>query len=72
MDWFDFSGKSIKRLREELNVSQKKLGDLIGIPQQRVHDWEHNGVPNDPLLRNGLMTSVRDLQERFMKTGVIK
>ena len=71
MEWFDFTAESVKRLRGEMNVSQKVLGNMLGIPQQRICDWEKGGVPNDPLLRAGLLSAVAGLK-KYTKSGVIK
>ena len=44
-------GKFIKQLRREKNLSQKELGDIIGVSSKTISKWEcGNGMPDITLL----------------------
>ena len=36
------TGKYIKRMRLEKNLTQEKLGKLIGKPESRICEWEND------------------------------
>jgi len=37
----DYSGQDIKRIREDLNMSQAEFARLIGVSTRTVESWEH-------------------------------
>lgn len=44
-------GKFIKHLRKEKNLSQKELGDILGVSSKTISKWEcGNGMPDITLL----------------------
>lgn len=45
--------KRLKALRQERNISQQKLADIIGVTQQAVHKYEHGlAQPDFNTLKN--------------------
>ena len=43
-------GKQIKRFRKEKDMTQERLGQLIGVTTQAVSKWERGGMPDAELL----------------------
>lgn len=39
--------KNIKKLREELGISQQTLGDAVGVSQQSINKYENHSVEPD-------------------------
>jgi transcriptional regulator with XRE-family HTH domain len=40
------TGKSVRKMRKKLNMSQAKLSELTGIPQTTISGWENRYEPN--------------------------
>lgn len=44
-------GKTIKELREEREITQEKLAEMIGVTQDSISLWEKNKrIPNTPYI----------------------
>ena len=54
--------ENLKSIREANNFSQKRLADLMGIPQQRVSEWECGKI--EPTLHN-LIKLIKILDSSF-------
>lgn len=46
----DILGRNIKRLRLQKDMTQQRLGEIVGVSSQAVSNWECGGVPNAELL----------------------
>jgi len=55
--------KEIVKLREQLNLTQQELADLIGAHQPTVARWETG--KNEP--RGANLKALKDLQEKIKK-----
>lgn len=57
--------KEIEKVREELNLSQEKLGKIIGVSTRTIFRWEHNkskpsGLATERLILLGLVLRKMD------------
>ena len=52
MDLYKFIGSKIKQKRKELNISQEKLGEMIGVDYHLIQRYEKgiNKIPFDRLI----------------------
>ena len=60
-----FTGKGIKKVRDEWNMSQDKFAKMLGTTQTRISHWEAHGVPEDPITRKGLETVLTELAKKY-------
>ena len=71
------TGKELKRLRTQMQFTQKQLAEKLGVTENTVARWERGEVPiNEPaarLLRGGQMSeTMAELYEREFPTPVRK
>jgi len=71
------TGKELKRLRTQMQFTQKQLAEKLGVTENTVARWERGEVPiNEPaarLLRGGQMSeTMAELYEREFPTPVGK
>ncbi|PYV95031.1 MAG: hypothetical protein DMG86_22105 [Acidobacteria bacterium] len=71
------TGKELKRLRTQMQFTQKQLAEKLGVTENTVAQWERGEVPiNEPaarLLRGGQMSeTMAELYEREFPTPVGK
>jgi transcriptional regulator with XRE-family HTH domain len=64
-------GINLKTVRQSNGFSQKRLADLMNIPQQRVSEWECDKV--EPTLRSLLkLIQVLDTSFEELTDGIFK
>jgi len=71
------TGKELKRLRTQMQFTQKQLAEKLGVTENTVARWERGEVPiNEPaarLLRRGQMSeTMAELYEREFPTPIGK
>ena len=71
------TGKELKRLRTQMQFTQKQLAEKLGVTENTVAQWERGEVPiNEPavrLLRGSQMSeTIAELYEREFPTPVGK
>jgi|GEM_PF-4064217 transcriptional regulator with XRE-family HTH domain len=55
--------KYLKRLRTLLNLSQKELGDILGVPQYNISRWEKGTrMPDDISIFNLIILWLQELE----------
>ena len=54
----------VKSLRETLSLTQAQLGDIVGVDQSTVSNWEKGAPPRGPALK--LLQSLSDRPGDFI------
>jgi putative transcriptional regulator len=62
----DYRAKDVKRVREELNVSQAVFAQLVGVSDVLVRSWERGAREPAPIARR-LLDQIRAYPDRFAK-----
>lgn len=58
------SGVWIKKYRNVLGISQKRLGELIGVHENTIINWEQNGFPTRGVTKKWAQQEIMDLLKR--------
>lgn len=45
-EWMESMGERIRRLREAQNLTQSRLGELVGVSKSAVSQWEDGSTAN--------------------------
>jgi putative transcriptional regulator len=62
----DYRAKDVKKVREELNVSQAVFAKLVGVSDVLVRSWERGAREPAPIARR-LLDQIRAYPDRFAK-----
>lgn len=69
-------GENILRLRKEANLSQKALGDIVGVTRQTISNWELEETAPNPeqlkLLSKAFNISIDDLLNNDIQNIIVK
>lgn len=62
----DYRAKDVKKVREELNVSQAVFAKMVGVSDVLVRSWECGARQPAPIARR-LLDQIRSYPDRFAK-----